>query len=715
MSCFSVCAITISILFSVNSFAGEQSEEEALAGMYGDEEMVSIATGTTKPIYRAPAVASVITAEDIAAMGARHLDEILEAVPGLHVSRSTSGRLDSVFGIRGIATTRNPQTLVLINGFRFNSLANSSHFFNFRLPSSAIERIEVLRGPGSAVYGADAYAGVINVITKTGKDIDADRLAVRHGSFESEDALVQWRGNSEDWSLALSVESQRSAGDKSRRVNSDLQSILDAVFGTSASLAPGTLQTNYDVIDSHLSLNNANWKFHFWNWRLDGAGYGAGGTQALDPVGYDETDLNLFDFSYDRSDLSPSWHMGLRYSYQKSRIQANFQLLPPGTVVPIGADGNVSFTAPQGIVLFPDGLLGNPGATDSVHYAEAFAEYSGLADHQLRFGLGGRHEKSETRETKNFGPGVIDGTQAVVDGTLTNVTGTSFIYQPDNSRSVSFMSVQDEWALGKNWELTAGLRYDAYSDFGGTTNPRFALVWSADTNLTSKFLYGRAFRAPSFNESFIANNPINLGNPKLDPETIDTLELAFDYRTSPDLIFALSLFDYKARDLIELVQDTNGSTKTAQNARDQDGQGFELEMSWSWSDAWLIKTYYAYQDSTDARSGKAIAEAPRHHLYANLNWRLVDNCTVSTQANWIADRQRAELDPRSDIDDYTWVDLTLRATGLARHWDIAVSIRNALDEDARDPSDGVIPDDYPLEQRSVWVELGFRFGERSKQ
>ena len=150
----------------------EGTEEKDLAWAYGDEDFVSIATGSQQPIAKAPAVATVITAKDIRAIGATDLDEILETVPGLHVARSFTG-YNPIYSIRGVYSGFNPQVLVLINGISITNL-----FFGDRgqvwggMPVEAIARVEVMRGPGSAVYGADAFAGVINIITKTRQDIE---------------------------------------------------------------------------------------------------------------------------------------------------------------------------------------------------------------------------------------------------------------------------------------------------------------------------------------------------------------------------------------------------------------------------------------------------------------------------------------------------------------------------------------------------------------
>src|SRR3990170_5803832 len=105
----------LTVAWAASAHAAPQSEEEELALAYGDKSFVTIATGTRQPIARAPSVASVVTAEDIAAIGATDLDEVLETVPGLHVARSPLG-YNPIYTIRGIHTQYNPQVLMLVNG-----------------------------------------------------------------------------------------------------------------------------------------------------------------------------------------------------------------------------------------------------------------------------------------------------------------------------------------------------------------------------------------------------------------------------------------------------------------------------------------------------------------------------------------------------------------------------------------------------------------------
>ena len=303
---------------------------------------------------------------------------------------------------------------------------------------------------------------------------------------------------------------------------------------------------------------------------------------------------------------------------------------------------------------------------------------------------------------------MIDGTESPIDGTLTNVSDTQFVFMKDQDRKIWFLSAQDEWALARDWELTAGVRFDHYSDFGGTVNPRVALVWATNRNLTTKLLYGRAFRAPSFGELYAINNPVILGNPDLDPETIDTLELAFDYRPSFDLQTDLNLFAYDIDDLIEYVPDpTPATTNTAQNAKDQRGYGYEVEGDWKPTDSFRLRGNYAFQNSWDRKTDDQIADAPKHQFYVDANWRFLHDWAINSELLWVGERKRAGEDSRRNSKAYTLVDVTLRRTHIARNWEFAASVRNLFDKDAREPSTGAIPDDYPLEERSVYAELRY--------
>ena len=669
--------------------------------LYGDRDTVSVSTGTEKPLHLAPSVASVITAEDIRATGATTLDEALESVPGLHVSLSFN-RLNSKYSIRGIHTSQTPQVLLLLNGVPLRQLFSGSQPNNLRLPVSNIERIEVIRGPGSAIYGADAFAGVINVITYQPDKSNGGEFGLRGGSFDRAGAWVSETLRFGNWGMSLNIEADQSDGDRGRVVSSDLQTTFDGIYGTSVSHAPGPLDTRYDILTSALTLQNPNWRFNIWQYQNEDAGVGPGATQTLDPTGHQDTYLYLFDASY-RSDASGFWRWEGQLTHIYGRSQPYFVLFPAGSTLPIGSDGNV--TIGGSAVSFPDGLLGNPHVRDKQYNLELRSFYQGWTDHHWRFAIGAQQHELTASSTQNFGPGVIDGTTSPIDGTLTDVTGTSNSFIPDKKRDIAYVSIQDEWQLHPDWALTYGVRADDYSDFGDTVNPRLALVWAMDLDMTSKVLYGRAFRAPSFNELYAQNNPSIQGNSDLKPERINTVEIVFDYHPASDNRISLGLYRYEIQDLIQYVNNT------AQNTSGIDGYGFEVEGRWHASRTLLIQSNYTWQSSEYKDTGQPVAEAPEQQLYLDARWQFIPQWHIDLEAYRVFGRERASTDTRADIADYTWVNLTLRHQVKNSGWSVAAGIRNLTDTDAREPSPtpGSISDDYPLEGQSFYLETRYQW------
>lgn len=685
------------------------AEDIDLLDFYEDDETVSISTGTNKPIRLAPSVATVITEEDIEILGARTLDQVLESVPGLHVSRSNDNKLNAIYSIRGVHTTNNSQVLLLIDGSPLRQIFNGGRISRLELPVQNIKRIEVIRGPGSAVFGADAFSGVINVITKGAKELDGLTVGARAGSFDTQDAWLQYGATTaNDWQIAASLEHSRSEGDRSKPVTADLQTTLDSIFGSNASNAPNAIDTRYSVVNARIGMRNENWDLSAYYWEQNDAGVGPGVAQALDPTGRVDADILQVQINH-HTDISENWNYQSSFVYNRAVEKTKFSIFPPGTVALIGVDGNV-FVAPfRGVVAFPDGVLGNPGGTEERINFEVVGFYSGMENHDLRISAGFESQEGDAEETKNFGPGVIDGTEGVVDGTLTDVSDTPAVFTGDLKRDILFFSAQDEWSFADDWALTAGIRFDDYSDFGSTINPRFALVWATTFSLTSKVLYGRAFRAPSAFELFSQNNPTLIGNDQLEPETIDTLELAFDYRFNENYSAKLNLYAYELSDLIVPVEiDSQPGAFRAQNAVDQNGQGFELELSAAVSDAFSIEANYSYQTSENDNSGEDIADAPQQQLFVNAVWEISERTRASGQFNWVAGRERTTADLRDDIDDYQTLDLRFKHSFI-NGLDASLIARNIANHDVREPSDGTIVEDFAMEGRAVFLELQYNF------
>ena len=209
--------------------SGPQEED-----VYRTDRLLVTATGSQKPVHLAPSVASLITVEDIESMGATTLNEALETVPGLHVYPSDTLLMNPSYSIRGVHTTMNSQVLLLINGVPLKNNYTGSRAFCFLMPASMISRVEVVRGPGSAVNGADAFSGTINVITKDSHEIEGTKGGVRYGSFDSSQTWLQHGKVYGGWDVALGLDYRKTDGDDDRVIGQDMQTGFDALFGTSA-------------------------------------------------------------------------------------------------------------------------------------------------------------------------------------------------------------------------------------------------------------------------------------------------------------------------------------------------------------------------------------------------------------------------------------------------------------------------------------------------
>lgn len=695
--CSSALVLALASLFHTSTALAQSSEDEdELALVYGDKTTVSIATGAKQTLRRAPAVASVITAEDIAAMGATDLDEVLETVPGVHVTRSPNGYASS-YAIRGVSTQYGVQALLLQNGIPMTTMfvGNKGNVWG-GFPVEHIARIEVIRGPGSALYGADAFSGVINIITKTAADTPGTEFGARAGSFKTGNAWVQHGSKVGPVDVAAYVRVGSTDGLK-ETIAADAQTRFDRLTGTQASLAPGSVHTGYDAVDANLDLGYEKFRLRAGYKLRDNVETGAGIASALDPVGRSKSERITADLSWADAQFAKDWGLGFTGSYlhYTQQIPSDFQLFPAGSNVGGGVSAN--------------GFIAGPDTWERQIRLSAFATYTGFSGHSVRFGLG--HDDLnlyKTRETRNFTYVTTGPTKGAL---VPNVGGAIVDYSDSNPfmrpqrRKVDYIYVQDEWNFAQDWALTAGLRHDKFSDFGGTTNPRLALVWDAALDLTAKLLVGRAFRAPSFSEAYGLANPVALGNASLRPETVGTVETAFSWQARPDVQLNLSLFRYDMKDIIRLVNGTYFNTGA------QNGRGAEIEAVWDANRNLRLTGNYSWQRSVDEATQTDAGYAPHHHVYVRADWRFVGDWLASTQINRVADRKRAAGDVRPDIADYTTVDLTVRTTSKKTSWNFAASVRNLFNADVREPSlapGTAIPNDLPMAPRSAYLQATFR-------
>jgi len=690
-----VAFVLLSTVIAVPATGNDDSLtlEEAFDLPLEELATIQIATGTPRPIAEAPAIATVVTAEEIRALGATDLDRVLESVPGLHVGYHHDSYYP-LYMMRGLYSDTSPYVLFLVDGLPINqwTSGNVGSFWG-GLPVADVARVEVLRGPGSALFGADAVGGVVNIITKDAADLAGTEVGARAGSFDTRDAWLLHGGEHGGYELALSLQLHTTDG-HGEVVAADAQTGFDRFFGTDASLAPGPVRTDRDRIDAKVDVGRGGWRLRLgFQGRFD-LGTGGGTIQALDPTGSKERRRHTADLLWRRDDLVPGWQIEARASYLRDRTDAAIRALPPG--------------AATGTTILPDGTRVAFGQTERHLRIETAGTYTGFRHHRLRLGAGYRGLRIgdiHLERTTDLSGGLLPGGfQDVSDD-------PDLVYALPQERTERFLFVQDEWRLGRRWDLTAGVRWDRYSDFGDTVNPRLALVWRATDRLTAKILYGRAFRPPSFREQYLINNTEFIGNPELDPEVIQTGEVGLAYRHPSGTAFGINFFRYRLRDLILPVGPPPAAYR---NVGERDGFGFELEAEGAPADGWWLEGSYAYQRSEDVDSGADAGHAPHHQLHLRAE-RHLRSWRLSLVATAVADRERVAGDPRPPVDDYATVDLIVRRKKLPGKLEATLLARNLFDATVLEPSFYVpgplpryIPGDLPLAGRSFLVELRWR-------
>lgn len=681
------CVQVMSVLCMTFANVIQAQPAEDIVRSYGSQQLISLATGYQQPMYQAPAVATVITADDIRNSGARNLTEILTQVPGFHTGMSFI-HLDTIYAVRGFSSSFNQNVLIMLDGVPQTDLFVGDRRITLgKIPIDSIARVEVVRGPGSALYGADAYTAVVDIITKK-KAPHEQRATLSKGSFDTHNARAISGGELFGLDIVAAFEYNKTDG-YAPRIERDQQTVLDDMLGTSASLAPSNANTQREEMGLHLNVSgkrsNLALRASVWDDIGSGIGYGS----ALDPFSTVESDVFEATYNYQESPIN-SLALGamIDYTYVNYTLN-NLHFLPPGS-----------------FGVFPDGVILDGGHKQTFWKLRLNARYTGFLGHVLSLGAGteiGRFDQQHER--RNY---AIDGNGLIVPiGPLQDTSADPILSAGDFSRDLGFLYFQHEWSFYPDWTLTWGVRYDDYSDFGSTTNPRATLVWNARHDLTAKLLYGRSFRAPSLVETRSRNLPASEGNPTLDPEVLNTVEFAIDYRPLVQLRTGLNIF-YHNTDKQIRQQRGDGPLFRPENVGDQTGRGLELELWWDISHDLKLYSYYTYQDNEDKTTHQDAGYTPHHKAYVTLQKHYRD-WFFNLSGTYIGERDRVAEDTRPEADTYTFVDFLLRYQ-FSKHLEASLHLRNIFDKDAQEGGFGTsVPVDTPLPGRNYYFSLTMNY------
>jgi iron complex outermembrane receptor protein len=636
--------------------SAQVSGEEAM--LLGETPIVYSAAKYEQKINEAPASVTLITADQIRKYGYRTFAQILQSVPGLF---ATYDRNYDYLGIRGFNRPGdyNSRVLVLVDGHRLNDAVYDQAPIGTDSPIDVdlIERVEVVRGPSSSLYGTNAFFGVINVITKRGRDIKGAEASWENSSYTSNKGRLtygQKLSNGLEFiasgSYYYSVGQQNvfyqefNTPDQNNGIAHRMDQDTFHNFFAKASYGDFTLQGGYVGRKKRIPTS------------AFGTLFNNGRDATVDNRGY-------LDLKY-QHDFANQLTVKGRLYYDRYYYRGDFLLdYPPPTL-------NQDFLT-----------------TDQVG-GELTLVKRLFDKHKVTLGGEFRSQFRMDQSNKDAEPPAT--------------------YLDDKRKSnIGAFYLQDEFAITDRLILNAGFRYDHYSTFGGTVNPRAGLIYTwRDT--TAKLLYGRAFRAPNPFEQFYVASVGSKANPGLKPETINTYELVLEQYLGHHIRGSVSGYYYEIDKLISQVLDPSDNLLVYQNGSKITAKGFELALEGKWPSGWDGRLSYAIQEARDNATDSVLSNSPQHLAKGNLIMPLFrDKVFASLETRYMS--SRLTLAGRHAKNVFL-TNVTLFTQQLLPGWEFSAQANNLFDHRYGDPGSGEHLQDTILQDgRTYWLKLKYRF------
>ncbi|MEE9194189.1 MAG: TonB-dependent receptor, partial [Thermodesulfobacteriota bacterium] len=572
----------------VSSFA--QDEETGLEDMFAiftEERIVVSALKRPRTVSKSPAIMSVITARQIKQMGFRTLMDVLKTVPGFDIHMAVAGEKE--FIVRGVGSS--PKVKVMIDGHSIRTWTGAAVWNFGDLVVENIKKIEVIRGPGSALHGQNAFLAVVNVITKDTEDIDGFQWTVSGESFDTQNYNMLFGKEYGDLEISGFFDYWYTEG-FSEKIEQDI------IFGGPGSKSPGRSQNEKEKTDLNLKLSYKNLEIKGKYMKKRREGY-IGVNHALN----DETELKdtyIFSELIYKLALGEKLEITPKVYYDQYNFDPLFEQRPDGFVDSFGRS-------------YPDGIQGETIFKQRTLGFENQLNYEVFEGNELTFGF--QYEWMHQHDIKSaeftFHPVTLAPLSSPQD------FSKDLPHTRKATRQIWALYLQDEWNITENIDLTVGVRHDDFTRFGGTTNPRVGLIWRFIEDAHLKLLFATAFRAPSFQELFLTNNPQRVGNPSLDPEKINTYEVGLGYNFTKQLRGNINYFFNRIRDRI--ILDTAQSPDKFENSSGARALGVEAELKADFGNDNYAFANYTFQKAEETRERKRLADVPVHSGNIGIN------------------------------------------------------------------------------------------------
>jgi iron complex outermembrane receptor protein len=605
-------------------------------------------------VAQAPAAVTVITRDDIRKYGYRTLAQALASVPGFYIS---DDRAYQYLGVRGLLlpTDYNVRVLFLLNGLPVNDKYYGA--FTMELTPDlldAIDRIEVVKGPASALFGSEALFATINLITRSGAAVNGAIVSAEVGSDPSGRGVFTY-GNllTNGVDLFLSGHYEYDTGERS---------LSFGKFGSAHNADDQWLA------DAFLSAKYQDFFLQLWYAdRQKVIPTGQYGTIVGDDRTKERDAAYLTELRWQHT-LSDDKTLMLRAYYEEHPY--------------------------NGVFAYDDPVLAldTEQTTDRWLAYEAQFNWQPIQRHQLTLGS------------------VFEYHWTWLSGHYTDPAGNVTAVYPGAVNNFSYWAVylQDEFRVLPQLTLTVGGRYDAYPDFHvERTTPRASLIWNATKQTTLKLLYGQAFRAPSeYERTYPGGSGSGVDNLSLKSEQITTYELVLDQDFRHGLNSQLSFFHNDAQDLIGTTVD-NESNTVFRNLSSVRTWGVEAELTKKFANAVRGFVNGTWQQSRENSS--TLVNSPEWIGNLGVIVPVIgDKLDVALRENYVS--SRATRVAGEQTQDELVTDLTISSENALPNWSFLLSVQNLFDDRYSVPSgaDGTL-DTIPQRGRTVYFRATYKF------
>jgi vitamin B12 transporter len=559
--------------FAISGFAQDSAEQKKEEHPYQIDEMVVTATKVETPAKEVGSSITLVTRQEIEAQQKTSVLDILRTVPSLDVIQNGGAGKTAAIFIRG---AKSEHTLVLIDGVEMNDPISAGRSFNFaNLTVDNIERIEVLRGPQSTLYGSDAMGGVINIITRTGKGKANGSLSVEGGSFNSFKEAGNVNGGTKFVNYSLGFSRQDTDGISAVKAKND--SFEKDGYGNSS--FSGKLGiTPAQNLDFAVIYSRSQAKTDLDNTGDDDPNYTASSTSNFLRT---QAKISLFNNVWDQ-----------RIGFSLTDIDRN--------------DRNDTDTNhPQ-----DSSLSTFNGRTVKFDWQNIFNIHK---TNILTAGLETEEEqgKSNYESDSAYGP-----------------YASAFIEK--SARTTGFY-MQDQIKLWNAWFTTAGFRTDDHSKFGTKSTYRIASAFVIDkTGTKFKTSYGTGFKAPSLYQLYSS-----YGDETLKPEESTGWDAGIEQSFVNEKLTAD--FTYFNNDFDNLV-DYNSATFRYSNIAKARTRGVEVSASVHATESLVFRGSYTYTKTEDKATGLELLRRAKNKFGLDTNYRFGENGDINFNLAYVGNR-----------------------------------------------------------------------------